>query len=67
MAKLVRLKGPLRFRSEEPQAENEKKAAPVDSIVPKTRKTLSPFQRAKNGAGDLFLAADIVPTRYRIN
>ena len=68
MARLVKLRGPLRFRSNDPQAEQpEKKMDPVDTIVPKTLKSISPFQRAKNGTGDFFLAADAVPTRNRTN
>jgi len=68
MAKMVRLKGPLRFRSQDPKAEQaEQKLDKADTIIPKTRKSLSPFQRVKNGSGDFFLAADAVPTRNRTN
>ena len=68
MARLVKLKGPLRFRSMDPQAENSKdKKERGDTLVSKPQKDVSPFQRVKNGSGEFFLAADAIPKDNKLN
>ncbi len=68
MARQIKLKSQLRFRTSEPKAEQSKKVStPGNGLVGKSKHNLSPFQRVKNGAGECFLAADAIPVKHTVN
>ena len=68
MARMIKLKGPLRFRSQDPNTEQtENKLETVDTIVSKTPRQLTPFQRVKEGTGEFFLAAGVLPEPKKSN
>ncbi len=70
MAKLIRLRGQLRFRDSTPDPRTEQSEEvkdTIDAIVPRTSGGLTPFQRVKNGTGEFFLADEAIPSRNAVN
>lgn len=71
MARRFKLSDNLRARdsliepSSETESENEELLTVTTDIS--IHKELSPFQRAKQGNEDVFLAADAYPVKYYIN
>ena len=64
MAKLVKLQGLLRFQDSETEPRTKKAKRTQESLHAMRTEPchkLSPFQRVKQGAGEMFLAADVVP------
>ena len=64
MAKLVKLQGLLRFQDSDSEPRTKKAKRSQESLnVMRTEPSqkLSPFQRAKQGAGEMFLAAEVIP------
>ncbi|HDS29881.1 MAG TPA: hypothetical protein ENN67_02430 [Firmicutes bacterium] len=61
---MVKIKGLLRFRdsqAEPREKQTEKKDESLEAMRTETIREMPPFQRAKQGAGDIFLAPEVVP------
>jgi len=72
MARLVKQHSLLRFRDSESKKEtrteqSEVTSKPADRLVSGNIKTLMPFDRVKSGAGELFLAAEVIPAEKKVN
>jgi hypothetical protein len=75
MAKVVKKNGLLPFRKSQTEQTRTGQAEESGNKVeskPSVKqeavlKELSPFERAKMGAGDIFLATDMIPLRFAIN
>ena len=70
MARLIRLEGLLHFRDSKSETQAEQKENDRDlteMVDPEPRQEFPPFQRVRQGAGDFFLAAGVIPEPQYVN
>jgi len=69
MARMIKMKGLLSFRQTEPDPRTREQTGSnkIAEANKNGKPEKTPFQRAKSGAGDIFLASEAVPTVRAVN
>jgi len=68
MARLIKLEGLLHFRDSKSETQVEQQNEDRDlNESPEQTREFPPFQRVKKGAGDFFLASEVIPEPQYVN